>query len=380
MMPFDPAARSTLKTGARPGLVRQPAPPLPGSPTAVRTGGPSAIHAAGAKPANAITASRHERVFKRGSLMFIEGESGEEMFILKTGKVKVLKQEGGKTIQLALLGPGSVLGEMSLLIDMPRSATAQVVEDTTAIAINRNILEDTYSKIPPWFVSVIKVLVGRLHDTLRRNSDNLVRDHIGGVTHVLLLLMSEATKTPAGLVSVNLNKLKEEALNTIGISGADTDRIVTELILKELVVIRKGERNAEFVDVLKPDILQLYFEYKFGKSNGKPIAGDSMTDGAFKLIKLLLAAGREKGVRQKDGSINIAKSVFELESDRAGQGRFIDMDAVDELAALKLITLIDTAKTTQHLVSKQFTFSFQERKIEKALLVREWIGAFSDAN
>jgi CRP/FNR family transcriptional regulator len=310
--------------------------------------------------------------------MFIEGESGEEMFIIKTGRIKVLKQEGGKTIQLAMLGAGSVLGEMSLLIDMPRSATAQVVEDTAAIAINRSILEDTYLKIPPWFVTVIKVLVGRLHDTLRRNSDNLVRDHIGGVAHVLLLLLSEGGKSPSGNPSVNLTRLKEESLYTVGISGADTDRIVTELILKELVLIRKGDKGQEFVDVLKPDILQLYFEYKFGKANGKPIPGESLTDNAYKLARLLLTIGREKGIKQKDGSISISKSVTEIESDRAGMGHHLDLDAIDELAALKLINLIENSTSTQHMVNKQYTLNFQERKLERAFIVREWKGAFAD--
>jgi CRP/FNR family transcriptional regulator len=367
MMPFDPAARSTLKTGARPGLVRQSLSVPVSSPVSPKT-------------ANAITASRHERTFKRGSLMFIEGEAGEEMFILKSGRIKVLKQEGGKTIQLAVLGPGSVLGEMSLLIDMPRSATAQVLEDTTAIAINRNILEDTYSKIPSWFVSVIKVLVKRLHDTLRRNSDNLVKDHIGGVAHVLLLLQAEAGKSPSGQPSLSLTRVKEEVLNAVGISGADTDRIVTELILKELLIIRKGEKGIEFVDILKPDILQLYFEFKFGQFNGRSVPGESMTEKAQKLAKLLLVAGKEKGIKQKDGSIQISRTVTEIESDRAGFGHHLDMDAVDELVALKLVVLMDSSKTTQHMVNKQYTFSFQERKVEKALLLREWREAFSDAD
>ncbi len=375
MMPFDPSKRSQLKTGVRPGLIRQQVGTV--SPSAT----PSSVPAGRPSAANAITASRHERAFKRGSLMFIEGEPGDEMFIVKTGKIKVLKQEGGKTIELATLGPGSVIGEMSLLIDMPRAATAQVLEDTAAIAINRTVLEDTYTKIPSWFVTVIKVLVGRLHDTLKRNTDNIVRDHIGGVAHVILLLLqSRSTRTQTGNFLVRFSTIKEEVLSVIGLSGADTDKIVTELILKELLIIRKGDRGEEFVEILKPDILQLFFEYKFGKSNGKPLAGESMTEKGVLFAKNLLSIGKEKGLRQKDGYITLSRSVAEIEFDRRGAGHHLDLDAIDELTALKLIELIESATTTQHLVHKQYTFKFHERRMERALLLREWMGAFSDAD
>ena len=69
-----------------------------------------------------VLANRYERKFRRGTLIFIEGELSTEMLILRTGSVRILKQEGENTFELAILGPGSVLGELSLLDHQPRGA------------------------------------------------------------------------------------------------------------------------------------------------------------------------------------------------------------------------------------------------------------------
>lgn len=364
---LDATTSSKLKTGARPGLVKSAASAEQAKPAApiIRSQG------------GVVSASKHDRVFHRGSLMFIEGEQGEEMFILKSGKIKVLKQEGTKTIELATLGPGSVLGEMSLLIDMPRSATAQVLEDVVALAINKAILEDTYSKIPPWLVSVIKEVVKRLRDTMKKNSDNLVRDNVGGVVNILLLLLQDIAPDEKGRLLVPLEMLKEEALYTIGLSGGDTDKILMELILKELVVIQKTPEGREMVEIRKSDILNLYFEYLLGHYNGKHLPGEDLSEAAVKLIRVLVPAGRERGVKQKDGSIALARPVIEISLEKAGLERFLNMDAVDELKAQKLIETEDKGGEADRLTQKGLSIRYFEKKLSKVLLLQEWKAAFS---
>ena len=362
---YDGTSGGKLKTGARPGLVKAAQPPEnQKAQPAIRTQG--------------AAASKHDRLFHRGSLMFIEGEKGDEMFIIKSGKVKILKQEGVKTIELATLGPGSVLGEMSLLIDMPRSATAQVLEEVVALSINRTILEDTYNKIPPWLVSVIKGVVKRLADTMAKNSDNLVQDNIGGVVNLILLLVGDTAPDEQGRMLISLNMLKDEALYTIGISGGDTDKIITELILKELLVILKTPEGHEMIEIKRQDILNLYFEFLFAHFNNKILPGEHLSEAAAKLVSVMIASGTERGVKQKDGSVVIARTVLEISLEKAGMERFINQDAVDELKNLKIIETEEKGTDAENTLNKQQAFKFVIKKLEKLLLLYEWKATFAN--
>ena len=62
-----------------------------------------------------------------GDILFHEGEPGDVMYVIREGSIRIRKDsyEGEKT--LAVLGPGEFFGEMSILNDKPRSATAEVV-------------------------------------------------------------------------------------------------------------------------------------------------------------------------------------------------------------------------------------------------------------
>ena len=93
--------------------------------------------------------SRFGRDFHAGEVLFREGERGEEMYVIQSGVVQILKTVGsapaasGGTEQrpLAVLGRGEFVGEMALLNDKPRTATAVVLEDAKCLVIDRATLE-----------------------------------------------------------------------------------------------------------------------------------------------------------------------------------------------------------------------------------------------
>lgn len=67
---------------------------------------------------------RHEA----GAVIVREGEPGDRVFLLHTGRVRVMKTAGGAEVTLAEFGPGAVFGEMALIECAPRSATAVALE------------------------------------------------------------------------------------------------------------------------------------------------------------------------------------------------------------------------------------------------------------
>src|SRR5947199_6767953 len=84
-----------------------------------------------------LAASCQERKYSAGSTLIKQGDMGVGLYIIKEGTVRVTRSSspGGPEEELNTLGAGSVLGEMALLDDLPRSATVTAVDDVTALLL-----------------------------------------------------------------------------------------------------------------------------------------------------------------------------------------------------------------------------------------------------
>jgi membrane protein len=79
--------------------------------------------------------SKFGREYRKGSYIFREGDTGQEMYYILMGNVRVEKSAGQVTKVLAEMGPGKHFGEMAALIEAPRTASALAIEDSTVAVI-----------------------------------------------------------------------------------------------------------------------------------------------------------------------------------------------------------------------------------------------------
>ena len=112
-------------------------------------------------------------VWPVGSVIMEEGSTGPRMVILLDGRVEVLKRsETDGEILLAELGPGAVLGEMSLLTDTPRTATVRAATELRLFAIDRRNFEEMADDADPAALkiglAIARVLASRLRDLNQR--------------------------------------------------------------------------------------------------------------------------------------------------------------------------------------------------------------------
>ena len=105
-----------------------------------------------------------------GEILFTEGETGEEMFVIRSGSVRVYVESAGIEKTLAVLGPGEFIGEMSLLTGSPRSATAVAAEKSSLLKVKGKVLEEMIVHNTEVALRLIRKLAMRLHTT-----DTLVR-------------------------------------------------------------------------------------------------------------------------------------------------------------------------------------------------------------
>lgn len=112
--------------------------------------------------------ARFGRAYQPGDVLFREGESGDVMFVIQSGAVRITKEIGGEDKVLAVLGPGEFLGEMAILNGKPRTATATVIEATRCLVIDAKTLESMVARNAEIALRLIKKLAKRLDsaDTL----------------------------------------------------------------------------------------------------------------------------------------------------------------------------------------------------------------------
>lgn len=119
---------------------------------------------------------------KRGDVIMREGDDGDFLVIILTGQVSVLKTgRNGEHKQLAVVGPGASLGEMSLINGKPRLATCVAKEPTDMAVLTRDTLYDTLVLHPSLGNKVLLILLQVLSNRLREANERLL-PFIGGAT------------------------------------------------------------------------------------------------------------------------------------------------------------------------------------------------------
>ncbi len=323
----------------------------------------------------------NEKFFPRGSLLFIEGESSREMFIIRSGKVRILKLEGEKTIELAVLGPGSVLGELALLDKQPRSATGQVVEELMATVIDEEQLEHTMATIPPWLANIIAVVVGRLRDTMRKASDTIVKKSVGGVIRVLLLLRKHEGVDLVGERVVPVKRAAEVIASTIGIGEVETDKVFLLLILKELLIIRRDENGLEYAAILDETAIELYMNWLRAAQRGAKFPGEELSDNAIAMLPVIIDAGTKSGRTVRPGVARVGVPAVDIEYQRRGLGKIVDPDAIEEL--LKAKTMFKEQAPGQqaadpYRLAKTDALLYSPANLERLMQLHVWIERFRE--
>ena len=99
-----------------------------------------------------------------GEILFSEGDLGTDMFIIQSGTVELLKAIGGQTRVLATLDKGDFFGEMSVLEDVPRSASARAKTDVELVRINGATFDAMLRGNPEIAVRMMRKLSRRLRE------------------------------------------------------------------------------------------------------------------------------------------------------------------------------------------------------------------------
>ncbi len=186
-------------------------------------------------------------IYKRGQVIFYEGNQAYGLYCIFSGKVKLYKSGvGGKQQIFRIAGPGDLLGYRSLIAEEPYSATAEALEEATICCIDKNAFSQILLSHPELAVNIIKKLAKELRaaeDMAMSIAHKPVRERMA---ELLLMLKETYGIADRRGIRIDLQLSREEMGEMIGITQETAIRLLSEF--KQDKIIAVDEREITILD------------------------------------------------------------------------------------------------------------------------------------
>lgn len=282
---------------------------------------------------------------KKNEYLFREGDASEAMYVIKSGKLGVLKSKGNSEILLAELGPGDMIGEMAFFDNKPRSASARALADTMVIELPFKSLNAQFKTFPEWLKAIMRTVNNHLRNANQKIKSLEKSDEEANavfpphtVTRLCAILGSVAKiygeKAEKG-VTVPPGTLRRY---TIQIFQQPTNKMqtMTEVLqsLGHMKIEDLGE-GKQRLTVFDPDFMMkfvdFYNDFLF-KSEDKRT---SIEEKEMKTVRALLFYGKKTTPNDK-GEVKLNLTQMQNDSMR-DLGSLFNVDDVNSLSEKKLV-------------------------------------------
>jgi CRP-like cAMP-binding protein len=171
-----------------------------------------------------------------GTVLFREGDVGNEMYVIHAGKVELTRQFREHTTVLAVLPPGEFFGEMAIINHRPRSATATVVADATLLVIDPRTFEAMIRGKAEIAVRMIRTLAARLEQANQQIELLLLKDSNHRVVQCLRRLAEQSGSPIQGSSAIYIPCTLAALAGRVALDEAQVAEVIGRLESARLVV------------------------------------------------------------------------------------------------------------------------------------------------
>jgi len=204
----------------------------------------------------------YEKQLNTGDVLFKDGDPGDEMYLIKSGKIRISKAAGDIEKTLAILKEGDFFGEMSVIDGSPRSATATALEPTELVIFDREVFMNQVRE-NPLIEYVLHTLIRRLRETDEQIKYLLIKNEEKRLVAMLLTRAREGTQTDKGVL-LNLSFSFEELADIVGTSVEKTKSIIDNLLKAGLIAIESDKLYVTNQRNLEEYLSYIKLKEKFG--------------------------------------------------------------------------------------------------------------------
>jgi CRP/FNR family transcriptional regulator, cyclic AMP receptor protein len=194
------------------------------------------------------------RTWERGEVIFREGDEGDTCYLIRSGAVLLTREhQDGRMIALAELRGGGMFGELALFRGETRSATAEAVEETKAIALLAPDMQRLIKRNPDISLKLLAALAERVRTTTERLMQQSFQTVAGRVSSALLAQVIARQEEGAPEQEVLVECTQAEIAQLAGTSRESASRFLATLEREGVVALGRGK-----VTVHEPGRLRNY--------------------------------------------------------------------------------------------------------------------------
>jgi CRP/FNR family transcriptional regulator, cyclic AMP receptor protein len=190
--------------------------------------------------------------YPRKHTVFSQGEPGDQLYIVESGKVKIVhRSPDGREGMLAILGPSDVFGELAIFDPGPRTSSVVTITEVRAVTMDRAAMHVWISDHPQIAEQLLRVLARRLRRTNNNLADLIFTDVPGRVAKQLLLLAQRFGSRDGSGLRVTHDLTQEEIAQLAGASRETVNKALVDFAQRgwiqvqgRSVVILDSERLA----------------------------------------------------------------------------------------------------------------------------------------
>src|SRR5712672_3020443 len=178
---------------------------------------------------SALTAELHPVDFPSGHTVFVEGQPGDRLYIVISGKVKIGRRApDGRENLLTIMGPSDMFGELSIFDPGPRTSSATTITEVRAVSMDRDALRAWIADRPEIAEQLLRVLARRLRRTNNNLADLIFTDVPGRVAKQLLQLAQRFGTQEGGALRVTHDLTQEEIAQLVGASRETVNKALAD--------------------------------------------------------------------------------------------------------------------------------------------------------
>jgi CRP-like cAMP-binding protein len=200
------------------------------------------------------------RTFERNSLVYVPSDENDSLLLLGTGRVRIYHNTSdGKQALLAIIDPGELFGELSLVQAGRREEFAEAMEQSTVVLIPRADVHRLMEELPNFSIGITKLIGLRLQHVERRLKSLLFRTNRERVVHLLLELAEKYGAHTNDGIAIGIKLSHQDLANVIG-STRETVTVVlgnlqeegSLLIKRQQLILTKVKRLADSIGATPP--------------------------------------------------------------------------------------------------------------------------------
>ena len=179
----------------------------------------------------ALTEEITEVNLSRGATLFYEGDPGDQLYFIVSGKMKLGRTASdGRENLVAVMGPGEIFGEMALFDPSPRSTSATAVSETRLDGLKHENLRKVIQRSPEVSAQLLQALARRLRRTNENLADLVFSDVPGRVAKALLDLADRFGRPATDGLLVAHDLTQEELAQLVGASRETVNKALAEFV------------------------------------------------------------------------------------------------------------------------------------------------------